>query len=47
MQGSVEDALSYLGKQGKVEEWGKRAMPGRRIDLESALACNSMREAVA
>lgn len=47
MQGSVEDALSYLGKQGRVEEWGERAKPGRRTDLERALACNSMREAVA
>lgn len=47
MQGAVEDALKYLGKQGRVEEWGERAKQGHRTDLERALACNSMREAIA
>lgn len=30
-----------------MEEWGERATPGRRTDIERVLACGSLREAVA
>ena len=30
-----------------MEEWGERAKPGRRTDIERVLACGSLREAVA